>query len=159
VPKQFDDLVACATARDPANRYLDARDMGAELAAIVTDLGLPEFRVPAPKNSAQHTAAAAAEHSPARAERTTTATGRAAEQPKPNHTLQFTMDPAQWHDSRKAESSYAAGQFAGINIEDFEWARQRSRRLTLFWVIAVLTMTGLVAAGAWALGSNVNGLL
>ena len=36
-----------------------AGDMAAELAAIVADLGLPEFQVPAPTNSAQHTAAAA----------------------------------------------------------------------------------------------------
>ena len=35
VPSQFDDLVERATARDPANRYADAQDMGAELDAIV----------------------------------------------------------------------------------------------------------------------------
>jgi serine/threonine-protein kinase len=53
VPEQFDALVRRATARDPADRYADALNMGAELEAIVDELALPEFRVPAPRNSAQ----------------------------------------------------------------------------------------------------------
>ena len=57
VPTQFDELVLRATARDPADRYADADDMGAELEAIVDELGLPDFRVPAPRNSAQHLSA------------------------------------------------------------------------------------------------------
>lgn len=154
VPKQFDDLVACATARTPDDRYLDAGDMAAELAAIVTDLGLPEFQVPAPQHSAQHTAAAAQR---GRAERTTVATGRAAApKPAPQHTLQFTMDPAL--DPALLESPVAAKQFAGIALDDFAWARQRSRRAVLFWMIAILTLTALTAAGAWTLGTNLNGL-
>ncbi|WP_409431444.1 protein kinase domain-containing protein [Mycobacterium sp. SMC-16] len=154
VPKQFDDLVACATARTADDRYLDAGDMAAELAAIVADLGLPEFQVPAPTNSAQHTAAAAQR---GRAERTTVATGRAAA-PKaaPQHTLQFTMDPAM--DPALLESPAVAKQFAGIDLDDFAWARQRSRRAVLFWLIAILTLTALVAAGAWTLGTNIDGL-
>src|SRR5689334_17698326 len=59
VPAQFDELVATACARHPADRYADAQDMAAELDAISEELGLPAFRVPAPKNSAQHDAAAA----------------------------------------------------------------------------------------------------
>lgn len=154
VPKQFDDLVACATARAVDDRYHDAGDMAAELAAIVTDLDLPEFRVPAPQNSAQHTAAAAQR---GRAERTTVATGRAAApKPAPQHTLQFTMDPAM--DPAQLESPVVAKQFAGIDLEDFAWARHRSRRAVLFWVIAILTLTALTAAGAWTLGTNLNGL-
>ncbi|MUL79508.1 protein kinase domain-containing protein [Mycolicibacterium sp. CBMA 226] len=152
VPKQFDDLVACATARTPDDRYLDAGDMAAELAAIVTDLGLPEFRVPAPQNSAQHTAAQRG-----RTDRTTVATGRAAApKPAPQHTLQFTMDPAM--DPALLESPVVPKQFAGIDLEDFAWARQRSRRAVLFWLIAILTLTALVAAGAWTLGTNLDGL-
>lgn len=34
VPPQFDELVACATARNPADRYADAIAMGADLEAI-----------------------------------------------------------------------------------------------------------------------------
>ena len=62
VPPQFDELVLRATARDPADRYADARDMGAELDAIVDELGLPAFRVPAPRNSAQHAVGAHRRH-------------------------------------------------------------------------------------------------
>ena len=29
----------------------------------------------------------------------------------------------------------------------------------MFWVVAVLTLTGLVAAGAWTLGGNLGALL
>lgn len=58
VPPQFDELVACATARNPADRYADAIAMGADLEAIAEELALPEFRVPAPRNSAQHRSAA-----------------------------------------------------------------------------------------------------
>ena len=57
VPTQFDELVLRATARNPADRYADAEDMAAELDAIVDELGLPDFRVPAPRNSAQHLSA------------------------------------------------------------------------------------------------------
>ena len=58
VPAQFDDFVACATARDPADRYADAIEMAAEVDAIAEELDLPDFRVPAPRNSAQHRSAA-----------------------------------------------------------------------------------------------------
>lgn len=157
VPTQFDDLVACATARDPGDRYTDARDMGEELAAIVEQLALPTFRVPAPQNSAQHSAIATESARPPAGDRTTVATGRGrAPKPAPNHTLQFTMDPAEF--TPAAEPAVAARQFAGIDLEDFEWARQRARRMMLIWVIVILTLTALVAAGAWTLGSNLQGL-
>ena len=29
----------------------------------------------------------------------------------------------------------------------------------MFWVIAVITLTGLVAAGAWTVGGNIGALL
>ena len=57
VPPQFDELVRRATARDPADRYADAREMGAAVDAVAGELGLPSFRVPAPRNSAQHASA------------------------------------------------------------------------------------------------------
>ena len=46
VPPQFDEFVERATARDPADRYADAIEMGAELDAIAEELALPDFRVP-----------------------------------------------------------------------------------------------------------------
>jgi serine/threonine protein kinase, bacterial len=157
VPKQFDDLVACATARDPADRYTDARDMGDELAAIVEQLQLPPFRVPAPQNSAQHSAVVTAQAPQPPGERTTLTTDRAAAPVPPrNHTLQFTMDPTER--PLADETSLPARQFAGIDLEEFEWARQRARRMLLIWVITILTLTALLATGAWTLGSNLQGL-
>ena len=73
VPTQFDNLVLRATAREPAERYADAHDMGAELGAIVDELGLPPYRVPAPRNSAQHLSAALY-HSRGQSHEATTAT-------------------------------------------------------------------------------------
>jgi serine/threonine-protein kinase len=160
VPAQFDELVLCATARNPADRYADAQDMGAELEAIVEELGLPPFRVPTPRNSAQH-ASAAAQHASAHSERTTEATA----QPPRQHTREFTRGPEDWPQAPPTDEigrdDYPPDQdrFAGIEIDEFEWARQRARRTTLFWVIAVLTLAGLVAVGAWTLGSNLQGLL
>ena len=57
VPGQFDDLVLRATARDPADRFADAGEMCAEMDAVADELGLPDFRVPTPANSAQHASA------------------------------------------------------------------------------------------------------
>jgi serine/threonine-protein kinase len=158
VPKQFDDLVLSATARVPVGRFADAQAMGLELEGIVEELGLPHFRVPAPRNSAQHESAttylAKAPQNPP-----TEATARPATGPAPaqtsaprQHTMELARHPDDWNPS-------APSQFAGIDMDEFDWARQRAKRAQLFWVIAVLTLTGMVAAGAWTLGSNLSGLL
>jgi serine/threonine protein kinase, bacterial len=152
VPREFDDLVLSATARIAADRYADAHVMGLELERIVDKLGLPDFRVPAPRNSAQHQAATAfLAHVP---QDPPTATPRPEPGPAPaprQHTMELTRDPDDWIQP-------APTQFAGIDMDELEWARQRARRAQLFWVIAVLTLTGLVAVGAWTVGSNLNGL-
>ena len=44
-------------------------------------------------------------------------------------------------------------------MAEFYWARQRAKRMVLMWVIAVLTVTGLTAAAAWTLGSNIATLI
>ena len=44
-------------------------------------------------------------------------------------------------------------------MSEFYWARQRAKRVLAFWVIAVITFTGLVAAAAWTVGTNVGALL
>lgn len=143
VPTQFDELVLHATARDPQRRYTDAGDMADDLAEIVDDLGLPAFRVPAPSNSAQHAAA-------------TTVVTAGKPRPAPQHTRELTIGniPPQ-----EPEYQPVSGQFAGVDLDEFYWARQRSKRVLLFWVIAVITLTGLVAAGSWTVGSNIGALL
>jgi serine/threonine-protein kinase len=163
VPAQFDELVLQATAREPTERYADAQDMGAELAAIVDELGLPPFRVPAPRNSAQHLSAAVF-HSHVQAQQATTDT--TAQPPAPpvpvqrQHTREFTRDDWQ-QPPMPDEDEYhgVSGHFAGIEMSEFYWARQRARRALLFWVIAVLTLTGLIAAGAWTVGSNIGSVI
>ena len=159
VPEQFDELVLRATARDPGDRYADALDMGTELDAVAAELGLPPFRVPAPRNSAQHTSAAR-HHSRIHDVPTT-------QQRPHNPTRAFTRGPDDWQEAQApaaepvpdAHFDAPAAQFAGIEISEFEWARQRARRMTLVWVLVVLVLTGAVAAGAWALGSNLQNLI
>ena len=158
VPAQFDELVARATAREPADRYADAQDMAGELDAIVDELGLPPFRVPAPRNSAQHLSAAL-HHSQTQAHEQATTTARP--QPPPvlaprQHTRELTRDDWQ---PQEPEYEAVSGQFAGIDLDEFYWARQRSKRALVFWVVAVLTLTGLIAAAAWTLGGNIGTLI
>ncbi|HTX96568.1 MAG TPA: protein kinase [Mycobacterium sp.] len=150
VPPQFDEFVQRATARDPADRYADAIEMGAELDAIAEELALPEFWVPAPRNSALHRSAAL-HQAPVR-----------------RPTRQLTRGPGDWSepersvqsDSEPDDDEYrpVTGEFAGIPIAEFALARQHGRRLVLIWVALVLAITGLVATAAWTIGSNLNGL-
>lgn len=156
VPAQFDELVLRATARNPADRYADADAMAAALEAIVDDLGLPSFRVPAPRDSAQHLSAEV--HRSQVSENATTDTVRPA-QPR-QHTRELTRGPDDWQQGEpQAENYGVARQFAGIDIDEFRWARQRAKRVLFFWVIAVLVLTGALAAAAWTVGSNLSGLL
>ncbi|WP_373424892.1 protein kinase domain-containing protein [Mycobacterium simiae] len=159
VPEQFDNFVLCATARNPADRYADAIEMAADLDAIAAELALPDFQVPAPRNSAQHRSAAL-HQSPI------------TQQPRPpvrNPTRELTREPDNWLEpappvqpgSEPGEFEYqpVAGQFAGISMDEFAWARERSRRMALIWVAVILAITGLVATVAWTIGSNLSGLL
>ena len=156
VPKQFDDLVVRATARDPADRYTDAEDMAAELEAIVDELGLPDFRVPAPRNSAQHLSAEVHRSTVSR----DAATDTVRPAPQRQHTRELTRGPDDWQqDETDVASCGVAGQFAGIDMNEFYWARQRAKRVLLVWVIAVLVLTGALAAAAWTVGSNLSGLI
>lgn len=148
VPPQFDAFIACATARDPERRFPDALAMAEELEDVADELQLPRFRVPAPQNSAQHAAATLAQQRQA---------------PPRNPTRQFTPPPLHREpdDGTPESNEYRppARQFVGIDIEDFAWARQRARRAVMLWVLVVLILTGLVAAGAWSVGTNLEGLI
>lgn len=173
VPTQFDRFVRRATARDPGQRFVDAEDMRAELHKIADDLGLPPFRVPAPQQSAQHLAATRV-HDLAgpddRVEATTVVTAAPPTSPAVpltpalrQPTREITRDQHDWTpipaDPDAGEYSFGAGQFAGIELTEFYWARQRAKRALAIWVVAILTLTGLVAAAAWTLGSNVGMLI
>jgi serine/threonine-protein kinase len=164
VPAQFDDLVGHATAREPADRYADAQDMGVDLDAIVDELGLPPFRVPAPRNSAQHLSAAQYRSHVQAQQATTDSTVRPSAPPvlaPRQHTRELTRDDWQQPSNPNQYCEYqgVSGHFAGIEMSEFSWARQRARRALLFWVVAVLTLTGLIAAAAWTLGGNIGTLI
>ncbi|MDD4865986.1 MAG: protein kinase [Mycobacterium sp.] len=164
VPTQFDELVLRATARNPADRHADAIEMAADLEAIADELALPDFRVPAPRNSAQHRSAAP-QHSRTR-ERRGAGQGQVrahrAGAPVCRPTRRLSRRP----DSRRElaerpddEYERGTGEFAGIPLSEFAWARQRGRRMVVIWVALVLAVTGLVATVAWTLGANLSGLL
>lgn len=188
VPHQFDTFIARATARDPAGRFADATDMGHELQAVAEELALPAFRVPAPTSSAGHNAAtvvrAARRVSPADAPPVRNPTRQFT--PDPHQWQAAAADVADdshpesrgsycgedcdgYHDDGYCDSGYcdngscddpgAPRQFAGIDIDEFIWARQRARRAVVFWVLAVLVLTSLVAAAAWSVGLNFVGLI
>lgn len=166
VPAQFDDFVACATAIDPAQRYADAIEMAADVEAIAEELGLPDFRVPAPRNSAQHRSAALHHNRMAQPP-------AGPRPPVPNPTRQFTREPGDWPEPDEPdcdpvldpESDFDddyetdSGQFAGIPMDEFVWARQHGRRMMLIWAAVVLTLTGLVATAGWTIGVHLSGLL
>jgi serine/threonine-protein kinase len=163
VPEQFDELVGRATARDSAARYADAQEMGAELQAIVDELALPEFRVPAPRNSAQHRSAAL-HHSQIDQHQTTEPQQPPAQRPPVHHpTRQLTRGPQDWpaEPDARTDNEYheLSGQFAGIDLIEFALERQHARRMVLIWVAVVLSVTGMIAAAAWTIGSNLSGLL
>lgn len=164
VPAQFDRFVARATRRDPDERYPSTAEMGAALDEIVSELGLPDFRVPAPQNSAEHASATTVAHRPPR--------------PPHNPTRRLPRDDEDQQDHSPAtgvestaiaeegfgdfgedndEFDYVPAQFAGIAIEDFAWDRHRRRRNLLIAVVLVVVLAALSAAAGWSLGTNLPG--
>ena len=170
VPAQFDEFVQRATARDPAERYADAIKMRADLDAIAEELALPDFRVPAPQNSAQHRSAALQRSRATQRPATVQQPGPSDPAPVRQPTRQMTRGPGDWSEPKhpvqtddEPDDDYeyepVTGEFAGIPISEFVWARQHGRRMVLVWVALVLALTGLAAAAAWTVGSNLDGLL
>jgi len=155
VPPQFDEFIARATARDPEDRFADAAAMSAELDVIAEELALPQFRVPAPSNSAQHAAAAVAP--PVR--RPTRQLTRGQDDWQPVAASGDDAETEVVHADEPDEYDSPPRQFAGIDVDEFAWARQRSRRVLTFWVLTVFVLTGLVALAGWELGMNFTGLI
>jgi serine/threonine-protein kinase len=156
VPSQFDELVRHATARNAADRFADAHEMALALDAVADELALPDFRVPAPKNSAQHTSAAVYRSQRFAPHPAAPLAPAAAPSLPPHTTREMTRGPDDW---QPAEKPKAPGQFAGIELNEFYWARQRSKRVLWIWLAVVLIVTGLVAAAAWTVGTNIGGLI
>jgi len=170
VPPQFDQLVARAAARDAAARYADATEMAAAVDAVTTELGLPPFRVPAPRRTVPQPSAALPtgrvderrrqpETPPAAV---TVAGGRQKPVAARRPTLAMTRGPDDWTPtdvSDESETDSGASHFAGVSMDELAWARQRARRRTVIWLLVVVLLTVGVAAGAWQLGTNIDGLI
>jgi serine/threonine protein kinase, bacterial len=155
VPAQFDELIRRATDRDPSGRFADAAELGAALAGVIDELGLPAFRVPAPQQSAQHRAATEF-HSRVLQQRSTDSV-----RPPESRRDTRVFTPAELPQDALDDPEYQSvtGQFAGVDIEQFRWARQRGKRVLLSWVVLVVILAGLLAAGAWTLGTNLPNLI
>ncbi|WP_179472690.1 protein kinase domain-containing protein [Mycolicibacterium vinylchloridicum] len=159
VPRQFDEFIARATARNADDRFADAEEMADDLDAIAAELALPKFRVPAPNNSAQH-AAATAFHSRPTDDYRAAQSAPPAPAPVKNPTRQLVREPQDWEPApAEDENPTVASQFAGIDIGEFIWERQRARRSLVFWVLIVLLLTGGAAAAGWTLGTNLTALI
>lgn len=146
VPSDFDDLVARATAREPADRYADGLEMAHAVEVITERLKLPAFRVPAPRNSAQHIAV-----SPQR--------GPQHPVPPQRQTLHMPREPQHRVDDTDTQYQLVTGEFGGVELSRFVLERQHARRMVVIWLAVVFAFTTLVAALAWTLGNNVGALL
>ena len=72
----------------------------------------------------------------------------------------MTRGPDDWDEPQTDEyADLVTGEFAGIELAEFVWARQRARRMMVFWFAVVLIVTGAVAAAAWTIGSNLSALI
>src|SRR5581483_8111082 len=110
-------------------------EMGAELETSVDQLALPEFRVPAPRNSAQHRSAAL-QHSQIEQHDTTEPQQPPPQRPPVHHpTRELTRRPekrpAEAGAPKDNEYQEISGQFAGIDLIEFALERQHARRMVL----------------------------
>ncbi|GAD83240.1 serine/threonine protein kinase PknL [Nocardia asteroides NBRC 15531] len=153
VPPELDALVAKATARDPQQRFADANEMAARLQTIAMELNLPPYRVPAPRDSAEHLSESyrtGAAHHPGERPMTPppvaphpVAVHQAAPPDhQPQHTRVVTAP-------RPRPDEYASAHAAH---NPFAPNENTSRRTGLVWASIVTALTLLVGIGGWWLG-------
>lgn len=159
VPQEFDELVARATAREPAHRFPDAAAMAAELRAIGHALQLPGYRVPAPRESAEHLSAKFPAVSPDLYDdrpRTPVPTASPAEPytpPTVQHTKVVTAARPRQHDYEPPEPHpQPARMRQPTHYPPANGNHSGSRRRTLIWIALVAALTMLVGIGGWWLG-------
>ncbi|MFC8044354.1 Stk1 family PASTA domain-containing Ser/Thr kinase [Nocardia sp. NPDC057353] len=147
VPPEFDALVARATAREPAHRFADAAEMAAELRGIAASLALPAYRVPAPRESAEHTSAG---------QRVATPPPPPPQQPQ--HTRVQTA-------ARPVDHGTAMHQEPGLpqpqRYDPYEQQQspyatdpRRQKHTVWLWVALVAVLTLLVGVGGWWFGAG-----
>ncbi|CBH48821.1 Stk1 family PASTA domain-containing Ser/Thr kinase [Rhodococcus hoagii] len=167
VPAEFDDLVVRATERDPEQRFADAGAMAAQLRTVSTQLGLPDYRVPAPRRSAQQSATptAVTPRAPGApgpyaepgsrpvpaADAPTTVTPAAAPQDGVQHTkVVTTVTPRPADDDVSPLDAPPARRPFGAPGSP----QHGSRRTVLVWLLVILLVAGALGFGGWWLGSG-----
>ena len=168
VPPEFDEVVRHATVRAPEHRYRNADDMARALRGAASALALPEYRVPAPKRSAEHLSSAAAGAPTTvagdRAPSARTQVVQNSPPPPPQHGVQHTRvvtSPTsrdaeygpEYDDSPPADPPATSGR-GQYRFPDFEADRQRSRRAIVVWLLVVVLLAVLVGFGGWWMGSG-----
>ncbi len=163
VPPQFDEVVQRATVRAPEHRYRNADDMARALRAAASALALPEYRVPAPKRSAEHQSSAAA------GAPTTVAGNRppsahtqvvdTSPPPPSQHGVQHTrvVTSPTSRSTDISDTPPAGPPPTGrrhYEFPDFDADRQRSRRAIVIWLLVVALLAVLVGFGGWWMGSG-----
>ncbi len=167
VPPQFDDVVERATVRAPEHRYRNADDMARALRAAASALALPEYRVPAPKRSAQHlSSAAAGAPTTVAGNRPPSARTQVVQDLPPHppqhgvqHTRVVTSPTSRGvdHGPELFDGPPAGPPLTGrrqYEFPDFDADRQRSRRAIVIWLLVVALLAVLVGFGGWWMGSG-----
>jgi serine/threonine-protein kinase len=158
VPPEFDELVARATAREPAHRYADATEMATDLRQIVRELDLPAYRVPAPKDSAEHTSARYRAVAPAAPSAGATrivadATTRlGAVRSASPHTRVLSTTSSRAEPARSSEAGGPPDPYYQEPYYPEYKDRGRSRRRVLIWAAVVVTLALILGVGGWYLG-------
>ncbi|MFI6869560.1 Stk1 family PASTA domain-containing Ser/Thr kinase [Nocardia sp. NPDC050406] len=168
VPPEFDDLVAHATAREPGHRFADGAEMAAEIRRIAQQLQLPAYRVPAPKESAEHL-------STRYRVGPTPAPHEARQRPAPAHATEMTTrlpadppttrtpPPSAHPPHQNTRVMTAAREIAPdypqpapmphrAQHPDFIEDRGKSRRTVMVWLGIVVVLALLLGIGGWWLG-------
>ncbi len=149
VPPEFDELVARATAREPAHRFADATEMAAELRRIVRELDLPAYRVPAPRESAEHQSARYRPVTPQHPAPGEPATTRLAAEPAGSpHTRVLTTS----HSRAEPPSYPARPETREPYYPEYDDDRNRSRRRVMIWAAIVVALALILGVGGWYLG-------
>ena len=148
VPAEFDALVARATNRDPARRFADATEMAAELRSIAAALRLPPYRVPAPKESAEHLSAG---FQSVAADRAQAHAPFPPPSQQPQHTRMVTTQRPREEYAPVPDHNAQVGH-RHAPYQDFGPDPNRSRRTSLVWVAIVAVLTLVVGVGGWWLG-------
>ncbi|MFI6044321.1 Stk1 family PASTA domain-containing Ser/Thr kinase [Nocardia sp. NPDC051321] len=151
VPPEFDELVAKATAREPAHRFADANEMAAALRQIGAKLNLPPYRVPSPQESAEHLSASY---------RVATPAAQPAGMPEPytpqtvQHTKVVTAPRPRvdYGPPDDYQPQPVRQQHASSPHQAYAPDRTKSRRMTWVWVAIVVILTLVVGVGGWWLG-------